>query len=106
MARVHMAGQLGMNASRMDNRSAYATLPMPPVKLDSKENVGCLRPAVSDEGLIGCLFEVGVVKIDIRKTMTRRRDEVDQAPSFAEERRDPIHYSCSHKTETVSSNSR
>ena len=69
VARVHVAGQFGLYASRMHGRCAHATLPMPLVESNGKEDVRRLRSAVGNEGLVGRSLKVGILEIDVGETV-------------------------------------
>src|SRR5215831_15012443 len=86
---VHVATQLGPNASRMHRRGAHATIAVPLVEGHGEEDVRRLRSAIGDERLVGRPFEVGIVEVDIGEAVTRRR-QVDQPPACVKERRNPI----------------
>src|SRR5215831_15031178 len=86
---VHVASQLGPNASRMHRRSSHATVAVPLVEGHGEEDVRGLRSAIGDERLVGRPFEVGIVEVDIGEAVTRRR-QVDQPPACVKERRNPI----------------
>jgi hypothetical protein len=90
LAGIDIAPQLRVYASRMHSRSAHATIPMPLVESNREEDVGRLRSAISNEGIIGCSLKVGIFEIYVRKAMARRR-QVDQPPSYANETRNPVH---------------
>src|ERR1700733_8639049 len=70
VARVHVAGQLGLYASGMHGRCAYATFPMPLVESYGKKDVRCFRPAVSDKRLVRRPLKVRVLEIDVGETVT------------------------------------
>src|ERR1700733_5635981 len=82
-ARIQMAAQLGVDASRMYGRGAYPTLPMAPVESNREEDVCCLRAAVSDERLVRRPFEVGILEIDVGEAVACGR-QVDQPSSCAD----------------------
>ena len=65
MARVHMAAQLGLYASRMHSRGAHATFPMPLVEGNGKKDVRRLRSAICNKRIVGRSLEVGIVEVDI-----------------------------------------
>jgi hypothetical protein len=50
MARIHVSMQLGLNASRMYSRSAYATVPVPFVEGNCEEDVRRLGPPIRTKG--------------------------------------------------------
>src|ERR1700748_706322 len=89
MTCIHIAAQLGLYSSGMHSRSADATLPMPTIKSNGKQNVRGLRPAISNKRFRGCPVEIWVAEIDVRETVTSGR-EIDQPSSSANERRYPV----------------
>jgi len=46
---------------------------VPAVEFDGKEDIGGLRAAVGDEGLVSRALEVWVVQVDVGVTMSGRR---------------------------------
>ena len=69
LTQVHVTAEFGLDDSRVDSRRTDATPAMPPVKGNREENVRCLRPAVSDKGIVSRAFEIGVVEIHIGEAM-------------------------------------
>src|SRR4029077_6221744 len=84
-----MTSKLGVDASRMDGCRTDAAPAMPLVEGNREENIGCLRPAVSEERIVSRPFEVGVSQVHIGEAMPRRR-EVDQASAGANQRSNAI----------------
>src|ERR1700722_1168295 len=84
-----MTAEFGMDASRVDGCRTDAAPTMPLVEGNREENVGCLRPAVSDERIVSGSLEIRVVEVHIREAMPGRR-EVDQASAGANQRSNAI----------------
>jgi hypothetical protein len=61
MAGIYVTGKLGLYASRMHGRSTHATVPVPFVEGNGKEDVRRLRSAIGDKGLIWGTLKVGIV---------------------------------------------
>src|SRR5262249_3540271 len=74
----------------MDGSRAYSVVAMPPVKGNREENVRRLRSAISNEGIIRRTLKVGIVKVNIRKAVTGRR-EINHPSTCADQRRNPVH---------------
>src|ERR1700682_3412116 len=70
----------------MHGCSAYATRSVPLVERNRKEDVRRLRSAISNEGIIGSPFKVGILKVNVGEAVTRRR-QVDQPSSGTDKRR-------------------
>src|SRR5262245_36325957 len=78
-----------MYTARMHRRCTYASLTVPLVELNREQDVGRLRSAIRDERFVGRPLEVRIFQIDIGEAVTCRR-QVDHAPAFAKQRREPI----------------
>src|SRR5271154_3206308 len=89
MARILVTTQFGLNTTWVHSGGAYATVPVPFVERNGKEDVRGFGPAVSNERVIKRAFKVGIVEVHIRVSVTRRR-YVDQSSSRPNERRDPV----------------
>src|ERR1700739_1222863 len=85
-----MPRQLGLNDSRMYGRSAHPTFAVPLVELYGEKNVCGFRPPIRDEGIVGSPLKVRILEVDVRVAVTCGR-QVDQPPSPADERRNPVH---------------
>src|SRR5215475_1496523 len=85
-----MSAQLGLNASRMDSRSAHTTPPVPFIEGYCEQNISRLRPAVGNEWIVRRPLKVGIVEIHIRKAMPGRR-KVDQPTALSEKGCNAVH---------------
>src|SRR5258708_4514628 len=89
-ARIYVATQFGLYASRMHSRAPHATLALPLVERHAEHAVCRLRSALRDGWLIGRPLKVGILKVNVRETVTGRR-QIDQSPSCAKKARNPVH---------------
>jgi len=61
VAGIYVTGKLGLYASRMHGCSTHATVPVPFVEVNGKEDVRHLRSAIGDKGRIWGPLKVGIV---------------------------------------------
>ena len=65
----------------MHGGSAHAAAPVTFVEGDREEDVRRFGSAIGNERIIGRALKVGIVKVDVRVAMTRRR-QVDEPPAM------------------------
>jgi len=73
----------------MYSRSTHATVPVPFVEGNCKEDVCRLGPPIRNEGLIGRPLKVGVLEVHIGEAVTRG-GQIDQPPTCTDKRSNPI----------------
>src|SRR6266849_746487 len=88
-ARIYVATQFGLYASWMHSRGAHPTLPVFLIERNGEEDVCRLRSAIRHKWLIGRPLKVGILNVNVRKTVTGRR-QIDQSPSCAKKTRNPV----------------
>src|ERR1700687_2626434 len=86
--RIDVATEFRIDASGVHGRRAHTTLTVPLVESNSEEDIGRLRSAVGNEGLIRHPFEVGIIEVNVGVAVPRR-GQVDQPPSCADQRCNP-----------------
>src|ERR1700722_20074577 len=59
------------------------------VEFDSEENVRSLRASVSHKGLVRRSLKIGIVEVDVRVSMSRRR-QIHESPAVANQPSNPV----------------
>src|SRR3546814_19477806 len=84
------AAKIGGDGARVHRRRTDSARLVAPVEFDCEEDIGGLRAAIGDPGIIGLGLEIGIGKIDVGKTVTDRCDD-DQPSAVADQGRDAVH---------------
>src|SRR3546814_2672790 len=86
----NVAAKIGGDGARVHRRRTDSARLVAPVEFDCEEDIGGLRAAIGDPGIIGLGLEIGIGKIDAGKTVPARCDD-DEPSAVAAQRRDAVH---------------
>src|SRR3546814_20157584 len=68
----NVAAKIGGDGARVHRRRTDSARLVAPVEFDCEEDIGGLRAAIGDPGIIGLGLEIGIGKIDVGKTVPAR----------------------------------
>src|SRR3546814_5093531 len=73
----NVAAKIGGDGARVHRRRTDSARLVAPVEFDCEEDIGGLRAAIGDPGIIGLGLEIGNGKIDVGNTVPARCDDED-----------------------------